>query len=124
MKILITGGAGYIGSILVPYLLSSGNKVTVVDNFMYFQNSLADCCYNNDFTVVKGDVRDEFLMKDLLKKKAVIPLLLGSNICQLLYRALFHRVLSTKMDNQCHRQKMIFCGEFWLLSYFIIYTKF
>ena len=45
MKILVTGGAGYVGSILVPYLLREGHDVTVLDNFMYNQTSLLDCCY-------------------------------------------------------------------------------
>ena len=42
-KVLITGGAGYIGSILVPMLLERGHDVTVLDNFRYGQSSLLDC---------------------------------------------------------------------------------
>ena len=44
MKILVTGAAGYIGSVLVPILLQRGYEVIAVDNFMYNQTSLLDCC--------------------------------------------------------------------------------
>ena len=83
-RILITGGAGYIGSILAPTLLARGCSVTVVDNFLYGQTSLLDCCANENFTVVRGDVRDERLMLPLLKKADVImPLacLVGAPLC-------------------------------------------
>lgn len=74
-KILVTGGAGYIGSILVPELLRLGHKVTVLDNFLYNQNSLFDCCSYENFEIVKGDARDESILKSLLKDKdLVIPL--------------------------------------------------
>ena len=83
-RILITGGAGYIGSILAPTLLARGCSVTVVDNFLYGQTSLLDCCANENFTIVRGDVRDERLMLPLLKKADVImPLacLVGAPLC-------------------------------------------
>lgn len=57
MKILVTGGAGYIGSVLVPELLAKGHEVTVVDNFMYGQQVLLDCCYNEKLSIIRGDVR-------------------------------------------------------------------
>lgn len=84
MKILITGGAGYIGSVLTPILLAKGYEVTVIDNFMFRQNSLADCCQYETFNVVRGDCRDESLMKDLLKDAdVIIPLaaLVGAPLC-------------------------------------------
>ncbi|MEW6557339.1 MAG: NAD-dependent epimerase/dehydratase family protein [Elusimicrobiota bacterium] len=83
-KILVTGGAGYLGSVLVPKLLSLGNKVTVVDSFMYSQNSLAECCYDNNFSILRGDVRDEKIILPLLKNAdIIIPLaaLVGAPLC-------------------------------------------
>ena len=84
MAVLITGGAGYIGSVLVPMLLAKGHKVTVVDSFMYAQSSLLDCCYNKNFTIVNGDARDEALMTELVRgKDVIIPLaaLVGFPLC-------------------------------------------
>ena len=54
MRILITGGAGYIGSILVPELLRLGNEVIVIDNFMYNQSPLLDCCHYETLTLIRG----------------------------------------------------------------------
>ena len=84
LNILVTGGAGYIGSVLVPELLQAGHRVTVVDNFLYRQNSLAACCLNERFAVVKGDIRLEATMRPLLATAdVVIPLaaLVGAPIC-------------------------------------------
>lgn len=83
-KILVTGGAGYIGSILVQELLADGHDVTVVDDFRYDQNSLAHVCSNERFHVVRGDVRDEELMKKLLVgADFIFPLaaLVGAPLC-------------------------------------------
>jgi nucleoside-diphosphate-sugar epimerase len=85
MKILITGGAGYIGSVLTPALLGLGHEVTVVDNFLFRQNSLTDCCHYETFRVVRGDCRDEGLMKKLAAKAdVIIPLaaLVGAPMCE------------------------------------------
>ena len=84
MRILVTGGAGYLGSILVPMLLNDGHDVTVVDNFMYQQTSLLDVCWNPRLTVMRGDVRDRRLLEDLVPKAdAIFPLacLTGAAIC-------------------------------------------
>ena len=83
-RILVTGGAGYLGSILVPALLARDSSVTVVDSFMYGQTPLLDCCADEKLSIVRGDVRDERLMLPLLKKADVIlPLacLVGAPLC-------------------------------------------
>lgn len=82
--ILITGGAGYIGSVLTPELLRLGHRVTVIDNFLYKQSSLLDCCMNKNFTIVNGDARDEELIKKHIKgKDYIFPLaaLVGFPLC-------------------------------------------
>ena len=86
LNILITGGAGYIGSVLIPKLLAEGHAVTLVDNFMFGQNSLADACAYEGFEPVRGDCRDEALIKKhIAKADVIIPLaaLVGAPICKL-----------------------------------------
>ena len=85
-NILVTGGAGYLGSTMVPDLLAEGHKVTVLDNFMFKQTSLNNCCYHPNFTVVKGDIRQKDTMLALMKKAdVIIPLaaLVGAPLCSL-----------------------------------------
>ena len=84
-KILITGGAGYIGSILTLLLLKKGFFVTVLDNFMYNKNSLIHYCSFKNFNVIRGDCRDKILISELIKDKdIIIPLagLVGAPICE------------------------------------------
>ena len=64
MNILITGGAGYIGSELIQYLLDDGHKVVAYDNLMYDPTSLLRYTNNPNFSFVKGDVRDLNLLKN------------------------------------------------------------
>ena len=72
MQVLITGGAGYLGSILTERLLNAGHRVTVVDSLLYQQNSLFHLCANQQFEFVAGDVRNEELMRRLVKDADVI----------------------------------------------------
>jgi len=85
-NILVTGGAGYLGSILVPDLLAAGHKVTVVDNFMFKQSSLNHCTYHPNFDIVRGDIRIEANIAPLIKKAdVIIPLaaLVGAPMCKI-----------------------------------------
>ncbi len=84
MHVLVTGGAGYLGSVLVPTLLAEGHEVTVVDTFMYGQVSLLDCCHHRGLSIVRGDVRDRSLLSTHVKQAdAIIPLacLTGAPLC-------------------------------------------
>src|SRR3989339_1310827 len=85
MKILVTGGAGYIGSVMVPQLLMKGHEVVVIDNLMYNQTSLLDVCYDKKLTIVRGDARDkELIAKHMKGADAIIPLacLTGAPLCK------------------------------------------
>ena len=83
-SILVTGGAGYLGSTMVPDLLAAGHKVTVLDNFMFKQGSLNHVCHDANFSAVKGDVRVQSVVAPLIKEAdVVIPLaaLVGAPLC-------------------------------------------
>ena len=83
-RILITGGAGYIGSVLVPTLLADGHRVTVLDNMFFRQTSLLDVCSQPGFAFIRGDARDAALVRqELSKHDVVIPLaaLVGAPAC-------------------------------------------
>lgn len=83
-RVLVTGGAGYLGSVLCEHLLDSDYHVTVVDNLLYQQNTLFHLCANPDFVFTFGDVRDEPLMQRLIAQSDIlIPLaaLVGAPAC-------------------------------------------
>lgn len=83
-NILVTGGAGYLGSTMIPELLSAGHKITVLDNFVFRQNSLAHVCHHSNFSVVRGDIRVEATIRPLMKNAdIIIPLaaLVGAPLC-------------------------------------------
>jgi len=84
-RVLITGGAGYIGSVLTPLLLNEGHHVTVLDSFLFRQTSLADCCAQENFTVIRGDCRDKATMRRLVQETdIIIPLaaIVGAPACK------------------------------------------
>ena len=85
-NILITGGAGYLGSVLAPILLQDGFGVTVLDSFIFGQSTLMDCCGQDRFRVIRGDVRNERVLKEALASQDfIIPLaaLVGAPLCNL-----------------------------------------
>ena len=71
-QILVTGGAGFLGSRLVPELLKQGYRVKVLDNFRYGQNSLLDCCDKENFEVIRGDCRDEKVIEKAMEGVDII----------------------------------------------------
>jgi nucleoside-diphosphate-sugar epimerase len=84
-SVLITGGAGYLGSILVEYLLGNGYSVTVLDNLMYKQTSLLHYCDVGDFEFIKGDVTDKTTLQALVAAHdIIIPLaaIVGAPACK------------------------------------------
>lgn len=86
LNVLITGGAGYLGSILTEHLLDKGFQVTVLDNLMYGEQNLFHLCANPKFNFVFGDARNEQLVSSLVAKvDIIIPLaaIVGAPGCDL-----------------------------------------
>lgn len=83
-RVMVTGGSGYLGSILCERLLDEGYEVVALDNLLYGQHSLFHLCSNQRFEFIHGDVRDRNLMTDLVKKMdVIIPLaaIVGAPAC-------------------------------------------
>jgi nucleoside-diphosphate-sugar epimerase len=110
---LITGGAGYIGSVLTPSLLHEGYKVTVIDNFMYKQPSLASSISKPNFNIVYGDIRDKELMKKLMASAdIIIPLaaIVGAPACDkdpTLAKSVNRDAIFWMIDNLSSSQKVL-----------------
>ena len=86
IKVLITGGAGFVGSTLVPLLLQKGFDVTVVDNLMYHQDSLLGNALAKNFHFILGDTRDEAVMKSAINNAdAIVHLaaIVGEPACRM-----------------------------------------
>jgi|TARA_A100001011_G_C14312691_1_gene846416 nucleoside-diphosphate-sugar epimerase len=113
MKILVTGGSGYIGSVLIHYLLEE-HEVFVLDKFEKNNPSLAFFCSNESFHVIKGDVRDENILKEVLNKvEMIIPLaaLVGAPLCKqdpINAQSTNFDAIKLIVDNISRDQKIIF----------------
>ena len=114
MKILVTGGAGYIGSILVPALLHEGYEVTVIDNVMFNQVSLLECFADPKFDFVKGDICDYALINQMLPKfDVIIPLaaIVGAPACKInrtVMRLVNYEAHMNIVENTSQLQMVIF----------------
>jgi len=95
MRILITGGAGYIGSTLTDLLLNNNHKVTVIDNLMYDQISLLHVCNNKKFKLIHGNVMDYVTNPEFINGfDIIIPLaaIVGASACDK------HKYLATEVN--------------------------
>jgi nucleoside-diphosphate-sugar epimerase len=84
-KVLITGGAGYLGSVLTEVLLNKGYQVTIIDNLLYKQTSVAPFSHNKHFNFILGDVTIESTLKPLVESHdIIIPLaaIVGMPACK------------------------------------------
>ena len=112
-KIFITGGAGYIGSVLTKKLLEKNYDVKVLDNFFYDQQSLLDCTVYKNFELINGDVKNYDLVKKLMKDvDIIIPLasLVGAPICKkypTLSREINFDATINIIENKSSNQKII-----------------
>lgn len=83
-KILITGGAGYLGSTISTHFINLGHEVTVIDSLLYNKDTLDHLKKNNKFKFIEGDIRNKELYQDNIKKNDIIfPLagIVGAPLC-------------------------------------------
>lgn len=113
-KVLITGGAGYIGSVLTEVLLKKGYSVTVIDIFMENVSSLSHAACNPNFSAVRADVLDFQKIEDFVKHAdVIIPLaaLVGAPICarhSAIAELLNYKAVKEIVDNVSDRQLLLY----------------
>jgi nucleoside-diphosphate-sugar epimerase len=113
-SILVTGGAGYIGSVLIPILLEKDYEVTVLDNLSYNQFSLLNCCSHKNFNFIRGDVTDFNLIRKILPCfEIIIPLaaIVGAPACLLkpdLAKRVNYDSIEFILENIKNGQKILF----------------
>ena len=113
-KILITGGGGYVGSMLSTALVDMGHQVTVIDLMKYEKGSLNHLYYNKNFKLIKKDVRDKNLLKSLVKKNEyILPLaaLVGAPLCDKFKKdaiSVNHKSIKTLVSICSKKNKIIF----------------
>lgn len=113
-RILITGGAGYLGSVLCEHLLAAGHRVTVLDNLMYGQEPLFHLCSHPHLNFVRGDARDEQILRQLLAETDVIvPLaaVVGAPACDRdpwLAKAVNLQAIQLLLKLRSPRQKIVY----------------
>ena len=114
MKILVTGGAGYLGSVIIPKLIQDGHSVVVIDNLKYGQRSLLSLASIYDFDFIQADAREERILKDQLKKvDAIVPLaaLVGAPACDhdpILAHSLNVESIKNLLRSRSHDQIIIY----------------
>ena len=113
-KILITGGGGYVGSMLSTSLVKLGHEVTVLDLMKYNRGSLNHLFYYKNFKLIKKDVRNKKILKNLIKKNEyIIPLaaLVGAPLCDKYKKdaiSVNHRSIKTLVSLSSKKNKIIF----------------
>ena len=114
LKILITGGAGYIGSKLTTKLVNIGYDVTVIDKLQYNKNSLSHLYIRKNFKLITGDVTDKKLIKkEITNKDIIIPLaaLVGAPLCEknkILAKKVNQDAIKIIINYKKNEQKIIF----------------
>jgi nucleoside-diphosphate-sugar epimerase len=114
MNVLVSGGAGYIGSILIPVFLRKGFRVTALDNLVYGQTPLLDCCSDPNFQFIRGDICDFSLVNSLLPNfDVVIPLaaIVGAPACdrnRMLARLVNYDAHMNIIDKLSNDQRVVF----------------
>lgn len=114
MRVLVNGASGYLGSVLVPFLLQQGHEVVALDNFMYGQTPLLGCCHDPKFRIVRGDVRDRELMRFWLHwSDAILPLacIVGAPACgadPMAARSVNLDAVKTLLEMRSREQAVIF----------------